>query len=217
MEGKHQNQFRCFPPTGSPLKKEETTPSSRGKLSFKKMVHALLSTFCNVNNKQTQRHTVEKKKNTLIPKKAQNCSKPTAQAIKLFTPEETNLGLTHFLPNHLSQLQLVTSISLTTFLCCHSPSTVVSGKQPGLMHFLAQQMAIWPLKTTLASSQSSRNRDTFSDQCCPTFNARGSTLCSRQSRRGLHFRTIIRHRSPVQTFWATVPPHVSYIRRLTTA
>ena len=37
MNGKHQNQFRFFLPTGSPLKKGETTPSSRGQLSSKKV------------------------------------------------------------------------------------------------------------------------------------------------------------------------------------
>ena len=37
MNGKHQNEFRFFLPTGSPLKKGETTPSSRGQLSSKKV------------------------------------------------------------------------------------------------------------------------------------------------------------------------------------
>ena len=69
MKGAHQNQFRCFLPTGSPMKKGETTPSSRIQLSFQR--------WCTPSFRPSeiftkQQGTQPKRRNTLIPEKAQN-------------------------------------------------------------------------------------------------------------------------------------------------
>ena len=108
--------------------------------------------------------------------------------------KETKLRLTNSLPSDpSSQVQLVTSVSLTTSLSftvtarprCEQGFLAVP-KKPfwqqhssyqapcttqllGLMHFLAQHIrATWQLKATLASSQSSRKREIFSpDWSCP--------------------------------------------------
>ena len=58
--------------------------------------------------------------------------------------------------------------------------------------------ATWQLNATLASSKSSKKRDTFSPhQFSPiTCKARLSTLCENRTKKGLHLRTTIRRRRP---------------------
>ena len=79
--------------------------------------------------------------------------------------------------------------------------------------------AMWQLKATLASSQSSRKRNTLSpDQCSPmTCRARLSTMCSRKSDEERPFLSDHVVAVPIRAFLATVSPHVYSIRGLTSA
>ena len=104
-ESKHQNKFRCLLPTSSLLKKGGTNSFQPRATLIQRLAHSLLGP-CEIVTRNKKAHN--RKKGTSSVRKRHkmfiNCSdKKTAEANKL-------------LPDPLSRLQLVTSISLTTSL-----------------------------------------------------------------------------------------------------
>ena len=150
MKGKHRNNFGVF------------FPLAHGWRRVKSLLPAGANSHANggagppfdlLKYLQEQRGTQSKRRNTLIPKKAQNVQtvQTNYSSDQDLHPKETKPGLTRFLRNLLSQPQLVTSTSHTTsplsqpvhgerrslLPCCLKGLFLTAATQlPGLVRFL---------------------------------------------------------------------------------
>ena len=123
MKGKHQSQILVFPSTGSPLKKKETTPSSRGNSYSQGDARPSFRPSAIHKNKKAH----NRKEGTPSFRRRHNMFKlfkqtdySSEQALYL---KEAKQGLTNSLP---SEPSFTTSPAATHL--------------PGLMHFLAQHI-----------------------------------------------------------------------------
>ena len=189
------------------------------------MVHALLLTLW---NKQTQRHTL--KQEHPHSKEGTNCSncsnnhllKRTSSLLERndarpdqltsFRPFFHTTSACHFKFSH--QIPL---------LHCHNPSTVrgesfpraswqqLTSWQASCTSWHNMSRAMWQLKATLASSQSSREKSCHLTGLAPQHSEQGSrTLCSHCSQEEVPSLSVHDSTSLSQSglFWATVSPRV---------